>query len=42
MTVSYYGNVVDIKFSIGDTLAPITLADGYSIEDILIVENTKC
>lgn len=40
MTVSYHGNAVDIKFSIGDAVAPITLADGYSIEDILIVMNT--
>lgn len=40
MTVNYHGNAVDITFSIGDTTAPITLADGYSIEDILIVRNT--
>lgn len=30
MTVYYHGNAVDITFSIGDTPAPITLADGYS------------
>lgn len=40
MTVNYHGNAVDIKFSIGDTIAPITLADGYSFEDILIIANT--
>lgn len=40
MTVNYYGNAVDIKYSKGDTTAAITLPDGYSIEDILIVKNT--
>lgn len=25
MTVTYHGNTVDIKFSIGDTIAPITV-----------------
>lgn len=40
MKVKYYGNVVDIAFSIGDTTATITLADGYSFEDIYIIRNT--
>lgn len=40
MTVDYYGNVVDIKYSVGDKGGPITLADGYSFEDIVIIRNT--
>ena len=40
MTVSYHGNVVDIKFIKGEEFEDITLADGYSIEDMLIINNT--
>ena len=40
MTVNYYGNVVDIKYKAGDKQVPITLADGYSIEDIVILRNS--
>lgn len=39
MTVDYHGNAVDIKYSVGDTGGPITLADGYSFEDIVIIRN---
>lgn len=40
MTITYHGNVVDIKYSIGDTFSSITLPDGYSFEDILVLVNT--
>lgn len=40
MTVDYNGNAVDIKFNIGDKPTSITLPDGYSIEDMLILYNT--
>lgn len=41
MTINYYGNVVDIKFNIKDSSgAPITLSDGYSIEEMTITTNT--
>lgn len=40
MTITYHGNAVDIKYDIGDALVPITLADGYSIEDMLVIQNT--
>lgn len=40
MRVNYHGNVVDIMFSVGDEIVPITLQDGYSLEDIVIITNT--
>lgn len=40
MTIKYYGNAVDIQSNIGDPAETITLADGYSIEDMLIVRNS--
>lgn len=40
MRVDYHGNVVDIQYSVGDPEVPITLADGYSFEDIVINRNT--
>lgn len=40
MKISYYGNAVDIKFDVNDTPSPITLADGYSFEDIFITANS--
>lgn len=41
MTINYYGNVVDIKFVSGDRSgAAITLIDGYSIEEMTIINNT--
>lgn len=39
MTITYHGNAVDIRFSVGDPTTPITLADGYSIEDMQILSN---
>lgn len=39
MTINYHGNAVDIQYSIGDQQTPITLPDGYSIEDMLITNN---
>lgn len=38
MKVNYSGNVVDIRFDIGDKTT-ITLPDGYSIEDMVIIYN---
>lgn len=41
MTINYYGNIVDIKFDTGDTSGTaITLIDGYSIEEMTIINNT--
>lgn len=41
MTINYYGNIVDIKFDIGDSSGKaITLIDGYSIEEMTIIKNT--
>lgn len=41
MTVTYYGNAVDIKWDAGDEFGvPITLTDGYSIEEMYITKNT--
>ena len=40
MTVNYYGNVVDINYDIGDPSTAITLSDGYSIEEMVIINNT--
>lgn len=41
MTINYYGNIVDIKFDTGDSSgAAITLIDGYSIEEMTIINNT--
>ena len=40
MTVNYYGNVVDIQYSIGDDPLSITLPDGYSVEEMTIINNT--
>lgn len=41
MTINYYGNIVDIKFAKGDSSgAAITLIDGYSIEEMTIINNT--
>lgn len=41
MTISYHGNVVDIKFNTTDVSgAAITLIDGYSIEEMTIMSNT--
>lgn len=41
MTINYYGNIVDIKFNVGDSSgAAITLIDGYSIEEMTIINNT--
>lgn len=38
MTINYYGNIVDIKFDTTDSSgAPITLIDGYSIEEMTII-----
>lgn len=38
MTINYYGNIVDIKFD--SSGAAITLIDGYSIEEMTIINNT--
>lgn len=41
MTIKYYGNIVDIKFDTGDRSgAAITLIDGYSIEEMTIINNS--
>lgn len=41
MTINYYGNIVDIKFNKGDSSgAAITLIDGYSVEEMTIINNT--
>lgn len=41
MTIDYYGNVVDIKFDVNDTSGKaITLINGYSIEEMTIINNT--
>ena len=41
MTVNYYGNIVDIKFDTTDSSgAAITLMDGYSIEEMTIINNS--
>lgn len=41
MTINYYGNIVDIKFDTTDSSgAAITLIDGYSIEEMTIINNT--
>lgn len=41
MTISYHGNAVDIKWDVGDEIGgSITLIDGYSIEEMYIVNNT--
>lgn len=41
MTINYYGNIVDIKFDTTDRSgAAITLIDGYSIEEMVIINNT--
>lgn len=41
MTIKYYGNIVDIKFDKNDSSgAAITLIDGYSIEEMTIINNT--
>lgn len=41
MTINYYGNIVDIKFDTTDSSgASITLIDGYSIEEMTIINNT--
>ena len=41
MTINYYGNIVDIKFDTNDSSGKaITLIDGYSIEEMTIINNT--
>lgn len=41
MTINYYGNIVDIKFTTTDSSGTaITLIDGYSIEEMTIINNT--
>lgn len=41
MTINYYGNIVDIKFDKNDSSgAAITLIDGYSIEEMTIINNS--
>lgn len=41
MTITYHGNAVDIKWAVGDEIgARITLIDGYSIEEMHIINNT--
>lgn len=41
MTIKYYGNIVDIKFDTNDSSgAAITLIDGYSIEEMTIINNS--
>lgn len=41
MTINYYGNTVDIKFDTTDASgAAITLIDGYSIEEMTIINNS--
>lgn len=41
MTINYHGNIVDIKFDKNDSSGKaITLIDGYSIEEMTIINNT--
>ena len=41
MTITYHGNAVDIKWDVGDQVGDyITLIDGYSIEEMYIINNT--
>lgn len=40
MVIKYYGNAVDIMYSIGDPTVDITLLDGYSIEEMVITKNS--
>ena len=41
MTINYYGNIVDIKFDTTDSSGrAITLIDGYSIEEMTIINNS--
>ena len=40
MTITYHGNVVDMKFDVGDPSPTITLADGYSYETIVVTSNS--
>lgn len=41
MTIKYYGNIVDIKFDTTDSSGrDITLIDGYSIEEMTIINNS--
>lgn len=41
MTIKYYGNIVDINFDKNDSSgAAITLIDGYSIEEMTIINNS--
>lgn len=41
MTINYHGNIVDIKFDTTDSSGTsITLIDGYSIEEMTIINNT--
>lgn len=41
MTINYYGNVVDIRFDTTDSSgSAITLIDGYSIEEMTIINNS--
>lgn len=41
MKINYYGNIVDIKFDTNDSSgAVITLIDGYSIEEMTIINNS--
>lgn len=41
MTITYHGNAVDIRWDVGDEIGGvITLIDGYSIEEMYIVNNT--
>lgn len=41
MTINYYGNIVDIQFDTTDSSGTaITLIDGYSIEEMTIINNT--
>lgn len=41
MTITYHGNAVDIKWDVGDEIGgSITLIDGYSIEEMYIINNT--
>ena len=41
MTITYHGNAVDIRWDAGDEIGgSITLIDGYSIEEMHIINNT--
>lgn len=41
MTITYHGNAVDIRWDVGDEIGgSITLIDGYSIEEMYIINNT--